>query len=179
MIFRSRDIQSPRIMPGNVGFPEKYTDRILIDLVAKECRRSESGDSCSTESFSTFRYTSPKARARILRKWCDLMNEHQDSLARILMYENGRPISGARQEITYAASFFDWFAGEAERSYGDTVTGSTPGNRVLTIRQPVGVVGILTPWVSTPLGWSSLNMPMVSTFPTCLSVDPISQLLNA
>lgn len=62
------------------------------------------------------------------------------------MYENGRPISGARQEISYAASFFDWFAGEAERSYGYTATGSAPGNRVITIQQPVGVVGVLTPW---------------------------------
>ena len=74
------------------------------------------------------------------------MNEHKESLARILMYENGRPIAGARQEITYAASFFDWFAGEAERAYGYTACGSAPGNRIITIQQPVGVVGILTPW---------------------------------
>lgn len=97
-------------------------------------------------SFNRFQHTSPKERAKILRKWFSLMNEHKESLAKILMYENGRPIAAARQEITYAASFFDWFAGEAERSYGYTAAGSTPGNRVITIQQPVGVVGILTPW---------------------------------
>ena len=102
--------------------------------------------SVAQKSFETFRNTAPKERAKILRKWFDLMTEHKESLARILMYENGRPIVGARQEITYAASFFDWFAGEAERSYGYTAAGSTPGNRVITIQQPVGVVGILTPW---------------------------------
>lgn len=74
------------------------------------------------------------------------MIEHRETLAKILMYENGRPIAGARQEITYAAGFFDWFRGEAERSYGYTATGTTPGNRVITIQQPVGVVGVLTPW---------------------------------
>lgn len=62
------------------------------------------------------------------------------------MLENGRPITGARQEIQYAASFIDWFAGEATRSYGYTTQGSAPGNRVVTIKQPVGVVGVLTPW---------------------------------
>ena len=74
------------------------------------------------------------------------MQQHAETLAQIIMYENGRPISGARSEIAYAASFFDWFRGEAQRSYGYTATGSTPGNRIVTIKQPVGVVGILTPW---------------------------------
>lgn len=74
------------------------------------------------------------------------MIENQKTLAKILMYENGRPIAGALQEIRYAAGFFDWFRGEAERSYGYTATGTIPGNRVITIQQPVGVVGVLTPW---------------------------------
>ena len=97
-------------------------------------------------AFSTFQHTTPKERARILEKWYDLMIEHLETLAKILMYENGRPIAGARQEIQYAAGFFDWFRGEAERSYGYTATGTTPGNRVVTIQQPIGVVGVLTPW---------------------------------
>ncbi|KAK5281961.1 succinate semialdehyde dehydrogenase NADP+ linked [Exophiala xenobiotica] len=98
------------------------------------------------QAFSTFQHTHPKARARILRKWYDLMVTNRRELATILMYENGRPITGALQEIDYAASFLDWFAGEAERSYGYSAQGSIPGNRFVTIQQPVGVVGILTPW---------------------------------
>ena len=62
------------------------------------------------------------------------------------MLENGRPITGARQEIQYAASFIDWFAGEAVRSYGYSAQSSLPGNRVITLKQPVGVVGVITPW---------------------------------
>lgn len=96
-------------------------------------------------AFGTFQHTAPKERARILQKWSDLMIEHLETLAKILMYENGRPIAGARQEIKYAAGLFDWFRGEAERSYGYTASGTTPGSRVITIQQPVGVVGVLTP----------------------------------
>lgn len=62
------------------------------------------------------------------------------------MLKNGRPITGAKQEIQYAASFIDWFAGEATHSYRYTTQGTALGNRVVTIKQPVGVVGVLTPW---------------------------------
>lgn len=97
-------------------------------------------------AFSTFQYTAPKERARIVQKWSDLMIEHLKTLAEILMYENGRPIAGARQGIKSAAGFFDWFRCEAERSYNHTASGTTSGNRVVTIQQPVGVVGVLTAW---------------------------------
>lgn len=97
-------------------------------------------------AFNAFQHTTPKARAGVLHKWFNLINEHRETLAKILMYENGRPIAGARQEIDYAAGFIDWFSGEAQRSYGYTASGTTPGNRVITIQQPVGVVGVLTPW---------------------------------
>ncbi|KAM0795504.1 succinate-semialdehyde dehydrogenase-like protein [Usnea florida] len=98
------------------------------------------------KAFRNFQHTTPKDRAKVLQNWSDLMFKHQETLAKILMYENGRPIAGARQEISYAAGFLDWFGGEAERSYGYTACGTTPGKRVITIQQPVGVVGVLTPW---------------------------------
>lgn len=60
--------------------------------------------------------------------------------------ENSRPFTGSKQEIQYAASFIDWFASEAIRSYGYTAEASAPGGRILTVKQPVGVVGVLTPW---------------------------------
>lgn len=82
----------------------------------------------------------------ILKNWFALMQEHEEDLATILSFENGRPLAAARAEIKYAASFFEWFQGEAVRSYGETIASSAPGNRVLTLKQPVGVVGIITPW---------------------------------
>ncbi|KAL8687038.1 MAG: hypothetical protein Q9224_005269, partial [Gallowayella concinna] len=119
---------------------------LKFDVISGSTEDVNDAIAVAQRTFDTFQHTSPKARASILQRWFELMKEHQETLAKILMYENGRPISGARQEITYAASFIDWFRGEAERSYGYTATGTTPGNRVITIQQPVGVVGILTPW---------------------------------
>ncbi|CAF9915515.1 succinate semialdehyde dehydrogenase NADP+ linked [Imshaugia aleurites] len=115
-------------------------------ILSRSSEDTNAAIAVAQRAFTTFQHTTPKERARILQKWSDLMTEHLETLAKILMYENGRPIAGARQEIQYAAGFFDWFRGEAERSYGYTATGTTPGNRVITIQQPVGVVGVLTPW---------------------------------
>ena len=92
----------------------------LLRLTQGSCRSSEDTNAAivvAQRAFNTFQHTAPKERARILQKWFDLMIEHQETLAKILMYENGRPIAGARQEIKYAAGFFDWFRGEAVRSY--------------------------------------------------------------
>ncbi|KAL2674260.1 hypothetical protein Neosp_012711 [[Neocosmospora] mangrovei] len=98
------------------------------------------------KAFDKFQKTSPRERMSILKNWYELMREHEQDLATILSVENGRPIEAARAEIQYAASFLEWFQGEAIRSYGDTIQASAPGSQVLTIKQPVGVVGIITPW---------------------------------
>ncbi|RDW62459.1 succinate-semialdehyde dehydrogenase-like protein [Coleophoma cylindrospora] len=97
-------------------------------------------------AFHDFQHTTARQRMDILKRWFELMNKHKNDLAKILMFENGRPASAAGAEITYAASFFEWFQGEAVRNYGDTIQGSAAGNRVLTLKLPIGVVGILTPW---------------------------------
>ena len=118
----------------------------LTESLSKSSDETNAAIAVAQRAFSTYQHTSPKERAKILQRWFDLMIEHQETLSNILMVENGRPIAGARQEIKYVAGFFDWFGGEAERSYGYTASGTTPGNRVITIQQPVGVGRGLTPW---------------------------------
>jgi succinate-semialdehyde dehydrogenase/glutarate-semialdehyde dehydrogenase len=86
------------------------------------------------------------ARARILRKWFDLMVEHADDLARLLTAEQGKPLKEARGEILYAAAFIEWFAEEAKRAYGDVIPSHASDKRILVLRQPVGVVAAITPW---------------------------------
>lgn len=81
----------------------------------------------------------------MLRKWYHLMIDNSDDLARLITMENGKPIADAKGEVIYAAGFFEWFSEEAPRSYGDTIPTSIPGNRVFTIKEPVGVCGLLTP----------------------------------
>ncbi|RDW14814.1 NAD-dependent succinate-semialdehyde dehydrogenase [Paracoccus thiocyanatus] len=87
-----------------------------------------------------------KDRAQILRKWFDLMMENQDDLGRILTVEQGKPLAEAKGEIAYGASFIEWFGEEAKRIYGETIPGHQPDKRLTVIRQPIGVVGSITPW---------------------------------
>lgn len=87
-----------------------------------------------------------KERAIILRKWNDLMVENADDLATILTTENGKPWAEARGEILYGASFIEWFAEEAKRIYGDIIPGHQRDTRIMVLKQPVGVVGSITPW---------------------------------
>lgn len=85
-------------------------------------------------------------RAALLRRVAAMMLERQQELATIMTLEQGKPLAEARGEIAYAASFLSWFAGEAERIYGMTIPASTNAKRILVLRQPVGVVALITPW---------------------------------
>ncbi|WP_377190938.1 NAD-dependent succinate-semialdehyde dehydrogenase [Ruegeria meonggei] len=87
-----------------------------------------------------------KERAAILRRWFDLMMAAQDDLGMILCAEMGKPLAEAKGEIVYGASFIEWFAEEAKRVYGDTIPGHQPDKRIVVLKQPVGVVGAITPW---------------------------------
>ena len=90
--------------------------------------------------------TPAKQRGQIMRRWFDLMMHHQDDLARIMTAEQGKPFLEAKGEITYGASFVEFFAEEARRIYGETIPSPWPNGRIVVIRQPVGVVAAITPW---------------------------------
>ena len=85
-------------------------------------------------------------RAKILRKWFDLMLANVDDLAVIMTAEQGKPLAESRGEIAYAASFIEWFAEEGKRIYGDIIPGHQADKRIMVLRQPVGVVAAITPW---------------------------------
>ncbi|MBS3785214.1 MAG: NAD-dependent succinate-semialdehyde dehydrogenase [Gammaproteobacteria bacterium] len=87
-----------------------------------------------------------KDRADILMRWHDLMMENQEDLAQILTAEMGKPIVESRGEIAYGASFIRWFAEEARRIYGDIIPAPLADRRMMVLRQPIGVVGSITPW---------------------------------
>lgn len=98
------------------------------------------------EAFKSYRKIPARARARYLRKWYDLMMENAEDLAAIITLENGKPLADARTEVAYAASFFEWFSEEAPRIYGDTIQASNPSCRLVTLKEPVGVCGLIAPW---------------------------------
>ena len=90
--------------------------------------------------------TTAPERARILRRWFDLIVANADDLARILTAEQGKPLAEARGEILYGAGFVEWYAEEAKRVYGEVIPTNNPARRLLTIRQPIGVTAAITPW---------------------------------
>ncbi len=87
-----------------------------------------------------------KERARLVRRWYDLIVEHADELALLLTNEQGKPLAEARGEILYAAGFIEFAAEEAKRIYGETIPSFKADARVVVIKQPVGVVAAITPW---------------------------------
>lgn len=94
----------------------------------------------------SFRKTTARERAKMLRKWYQLMMDNADDLAKLITWENGKPMADAKGEVSYAANFFEWFSEEAPRAYGDTISATVAGNRIFTIKEPVGVCGLITPW---------------------------------
>lgn len=90
--------------------------------------------------------TPAKQRGQILRRWFELMMEHQDDLGRIMTAEQGKPFPEAKGEVAYGASFVEFFAEEARRIYGETIPSPWPNARIVAIKQPVGVVAAITPW---------------------------------
>ena len=97
-------------------------------------------------AFGQWRKVSPKERARILRRWNDLMLAHQDELGALLAREQGKPLAEAKGEIVYGASFIEWFAEEGRRVYGDIIPAPQAGREILALREPIGVAAAITPW---------------------------------
>jgi succinate-semialdehyde dehydrogenase/glutarate-semialdehyde dehydrogenase len=100
----------------------------------------------ANKALPAWRAQTGKQRAQVLRRWFELMIEHRDDLARLMTAEQGKPLSEARDEITYAASFIEWFAEEAKRVYGDIIPAPKADQKVVVIKQPIGVCAAITPW---------------------------------
>ena len=93
-----------------------------------------------------WRQKTAKERAAVLRKWFELVIEHQDDLAQIMTAEQGKPLPEATAEVVYGANYIEWFAEEAKRIYGDTIAPPSNDKRIVVIKQPIGVVACITPW---------------------------------
>jgi succinate-semialdehyde dehydrogenase/glutarate-semialdehyde dehydrogenase len=110
---------------------------------AAETRRAiEAAD----RAWPAWRARTARERAILLRKWFDLMMANQDDLGLILTTEQGKPLSEAKGEIAYGASFIEWFAEEGKRVYGDVIPQHQSDKRILVLKQPIGVAAMITPW---------------------------------
>jgi len=93
-----------------------------------------------------WRARTARERAQVLRRWADLMLAHQDDLGRLMTLEQGKPLAEAKGEIAYAASFLEWFAEEAKRIDGEVLQPQRAGQRIVVLKQPIGVCAAITPW---------------------------------
>lgn len=113
------------------------------DLDASATRRAIEAAEAAQKDWAA---RTAKQRSDLLRAWFDLMIAHRDDLASILTAEQGKPLAEARGEITYGASFIEWFAEEARRINGDIIPGHQPDKRIMVLKQAIGVVAAITPW---------------------------------
>lgn len=107
---------------------------------------TEAAIEAASGAFPAWAATLAEERGAVLRRWAALMLDNQADLARLMTLEQGKPLAESAGEIAYAASFLTWFAEEARRAYGQTIPTHDASKRVVTLRQPVGVVGAITPW---------------------------------
>jgi len=113
------------------------------DMGAAETRRAIAA---AERAWPAWRAKSGKERAAVLRRWFELIMANVDDLALMMTAEQGKPLFEAKGEVTYAASFVEWFAEEAKRVYGDTIPSPTTDKRIVVLKQPIGVCAAITPW---------------------------------
>ncbi len=113
-----------------------------------DCQREETEAAilAANEALHAWKTKTASQRGRILSDWHNLILQHADDLAAIITAEQGKPRSEARGEVHYGASFVEWFAEEGKRLYGDIIPTTLSGQRLLVVKQPIGVVGAITPW---------------------------------
>ncbi len=119
-------------------------------IIAKVCNlgagEAQRAIDAANKAQKAWRARTGKDRAAILRRWFDLILANAEDLAQIMTLEQGKPIAESRGEITYGASFVEWFAEQAKRVTGDIMASPNASNRMLVMREPIGVCAAITPW---------------------------------
>jgi succinate-semialdehyde dehydrogenase / glutarate-semialdehyde dehydrogenase len=122
------------------------TGEVIIKVANCGAEETEQAIQAASKAFKLWSKKTAKERSDILRKWFNLVMDNADDLALIMTTEQGKPLAEAKGEVTYGASFIEWFAEEGKRVYGDVIPTPTNEKRIITIKQPVGVVAAITPW---------------------------------
>ncbi|MBX9959727.1 MAG: NAD-dependent succinate-semialdehyde dehydrogenase [Burkholderiaceae bacterium] len=122
------------------------TGHKLADVANLGPADAEQAIQAANAAWPAWRNLTGKERSVILRKWFDLLMAHRDDLARIMTAEQGKPYPEAKGEVSYGASFVEWFAEEAKRVNGETLPSWDNNRRLMVIKQPIGVCAAITPW---------------------------------
>ncbi|MXY25781.1 MAG: NAD-dependent succinate-semialdehyde dehydrogenase [Acidobacteria bacterium] len=131
---------------GAMEVDNPATGEILGTVPAFGREETRAAIEVADAAWNGWRSRAAKERARLMRRWFELMMAYQDDLAVLMTSEQGKPLAESRGEIAYAASFVEWFGEEAKRVYGDVINHPQPGRRIVVLKQPIGVVASITPW---------------------------------
>jgi succinate-semialdehyde dehydrogenase/glutarate-semialdehyde dehydrogenase len=136
------------VSPGTATIPVDDPATGEIIGVVPKLGRAETRQAidAAAKAFAAWRARTGKERAAVLRRWYDLIMSSQDDLAALMTLEQGKPLAESRTEVAYGAAFIEWFGEEAKRTYGDTIPSHARDRRIVVIKEPIGVVGCITPW---------------------------------
>ncbi|UVE19171.1 NAD-dependent succinate-semialdehyde dehydrogenase [Pseudomonas sp. LS44] len=131
---------------GKYALRNPATGEMLVELPV--CREAETEFAIESahEAFKRWSKVTAKQRAEVVNRWYQLVVEHKEDLATLITLEEGKPLAEARGEIDYAASFLQWFSEEAKRVRGDVIPAPKDSQRIVALKQPIGVCAAITPW---------------------------------
>ncbi|XP_041991412.1 succinate-semialdehyde dehydrogenase, mitochondrial-like [Salvia splendens] len=122
------------------------TGEVITNVSCMGARETNDAIASAQEAFVSWSKVTAAERSKCLRKWYDLLMSHKEELGQLMTLEQGKPLKEAIGEVGYGASFVEFFAEEAKRVYGDIIPATLPDRRLFVVKQPVGVVGAITPW---------------------------------
>ena len=132
--------------PNSFPVHNPYDGTIVAEVANGGATETKAAIDAAHVAFQSWSRKSAGSRSQILKKWYQLQMDYVEPLAHLLTLEQGKPLQESRGEIKYGASFVEWFAEEARRLYGEVIPGHATDKRITVIKQPVGVVGAITPW---------------------------------
>lgn len=133
---------------SNAVFPvlNPADDKVIAEIPDMDAADAKIAVDIASDTFHTWRNTTAKERANILRRWYDLCVKNSDNLAEIITAEAGKPLAESKGEIVYGSAFLEWFADTARHINGEVVPSPWPNKMIMVTRQPLGVVSVITPW---------------------------------
>jgi len=146
VVLREQELPLDRRELETFAVTNPATGELLAEVPRMGAAETRRAIAAAADAFPHWSSLLARDRARILRRWADLVVDRLDELAELLTSEQGKPLAEAKAEVLYAASFLEWFGEEAKRIYGDTIPTYMQDRRVVVVRQPIGVSAGITPW---------------------------------
>jgi succinate-semialdehyde dehydrogenase/glutarate-semialdehyde dehydrogenase len=134
--------------PGGRCFPvtDPSNGAVIAQVTDADADMAAAAVDAAALAFVTWQDVTAKERSRLLRVWYELVLQNGEDLARLMSWEQGKPLAEARGEVAYAAGYLEWFAEEAKRAYGDIIPAPLADREMLVFKEPVGIVAVITPW---------------------------------